>query len=857
MSSESSHLFALAGLLHDIGKFALRAGEGATRIWDEEGKRDYRYKHALLTADFVEKYVPAPWKTEVKLLAGNHHRPVRLDDCVIVLADHLSAGERAEAVDDEQPRVTHPQQLLSIFCDIRAEGTRPADQYLPLAELRLSRDSLFPGPSLSGGDAVWREYQKLWARFAAAVQTVHDAHTDRGDLAVYLENLLMVFQRFAWCVPSAYYRSRPDISLYDHSRMTAALAAVLPGAGLADAQLQALANSPNQANDEVALLVGGDVSGIQDFIYTITARGATAALRGRSFYLQLLTEACARYILRSLDLPITNLIYTGGGSFYLLARADDASRLTEAQQAISKILLQHHRGATYLALSQYRLRAKDFYEGGISRAWQQLTEGFQEAKQQRFSDLGPDMAWVFATKGAGGNEEGQCQVCGVEHPATEPDSDAVTADAPLGVRKCPACRRYEALGDSLRRARFLLLAEIDEVGSDLRSPSGGPDEVLAALGLQMRTYEALDDIPPESQGRRVLLALDDDSYAELRPSSGTAIGRRFIVNVTPALVAGEIGELRRRGYGEDLPRAGSVKPFSVLAEQSSGIKRLGVLRMDVDNLGRIFADGLGKNGTLSRVAGLSFAISLFFEGWVGKLAEEYAKRGPDRLYSIYSGGDDLFFVGAWDAVVELARDIRVDLTPYAAGHPGIHASAGIALIGGKYPLYQAARDAGAAETKAKGLQWWDADGEEHHKDAVCFLNRTLPWARFGLEPTCEPNMDTAHGLMHWLVEAARDGEGNRLIRRLNSLYTQYAEAEEQQRKAGGSINWSGKPQALWGPWMWRAFYTLSRLSKQVTADASSDVLSMRDRLQQDDFRSMEWIGLAARWAELNTRNGGE
>ena len=70
--------------------------------------------------------------------------------------------------------------------------------------------------------------------------------------------------------------------------------------------------------------------------------------------------------------------------------------------------------------------------------------------------------------------------------------------------------------------------------------------------------------------------------------------------------------------------------------------------MDVDNLGNIFADGLGKAATLSRVAALSFAISMYFEGWVGQIAEEmnvetHPERG-DTLYSIYSGGDDLFQV---------------------------------------------------------------------------------------------------------------------------------------------------------------------------------------------------------------------
>ena len=100
-----------------------------------------------------------------------------------------------------------------------------------------------------------------------------------------------------------------------------------------------------------ALLVGGDISGVQDFIYTISADGAASALRGRSFYLQLLNEILPRLILDELHLPLTNLIYTGGGNFYLLVHASDQKKLDILRERISRILWAHHCGELYLALA--------------------------------------------------------------------------------------------------------------------------------------------------------------------------------------------------------------------------------------------------------------------------------------------------------------------------------------------------------------------------------------------------------------------------------------------------------------------------------------------------------------------------
>jgi len=858
---------ALAGLLHDIGKFMLRATVGGRYTWEGAVQGDFGYKHAMLSASFVEELLPRQWRREVLGPVGYHHRPQSRRDRIVQLADHLSAAERDDGVQDDQPRTQHPQQLLSIFCKLSADEKQlpaAAWRYLPLQSLRLEAAALFPSAAMTP-EQVWRAYEALWQEFRREAETLREVHEGGGDLPTYLETLLLLFQRYTWCIPSAYYKNVPDISLYDHSRMTAALAAVLDRPEVDDAWLTQMIRQPERSQEEVALLVGGDVSGVQDFIYTITARGATSALRGRSFYLQLLTEAIARYVLRRLDLPITNLIYAGGGNFYLLARPGDLALLTPIQREISRVLLQHHRGALYTAIAGLPLRGETFFDGKISQAWGWLHARIQQVKQRRFSELDAEgLALLFASLDHGGNEERQCQVCGLEHPAT---TEKRRGDAEA-VRKCPPCVAFEDLGDDLRRARWLLLRERSSTAAplDLHAAPGKWQEILAAFGLEIRLFE---HTPPLSEDgvRGVLLALDDDALAEASPGARVAVGRRLLVNTTPILTADE-----RRALCEDptfpedeqraLPVAGSVKPFSVLEHQSRGIKRLGVLRMDVDNLGALFQQGLGEQATLSRVAMLSFAVSLYFEGWVAKLAEQVdaaSRRNADtnggRLYAIYAGGDDLFFVGSWDAVVELAIAVRRDLTHYAANHPGIHASAGIALVGGKYPLYQAAEDAGAAEEEAKSLRWWDGDAWRR-KDAICFLNESLSWTRFGLETEdAVPNDATVHGLVHELTNLMADGAPKSLARQLTGFYSEYRQASEARRRVQADSDWTRGPQTVWGRWMWRITYTLRRMEERSKTQpgVKERLARLRTLVEKDNYQMIEPLGVAARWAELLQR----
>lgn len=858
MTDELTDQLALAGLIHDVGKFMLRAAVGGDRIWDKEAQGDFRYRHAMLSAAFAEQYIPEPWRSRVKNMAGNHHRPHSRDDLIVSLADMLSAAERDDGIEDENPRVQHPQQLLSIFSVLEADGIRQSEterRYLPLRPLTVEGNVLFPRKESAQGD-VWRDYSDLWRGLTPELEQLKAAHDADPDLPSYLESLLLLMQRYLWCVPSAFYRSLSDVSLYDHGRTAAALAAVLNRDEVDEGALTRWRSNPEAIEENLALLVGGDISGVQEFIYTITARGATPTLRGRSFYLQMLTDALARYLLRRLELPVTNLIYAGGASFFLLARPGDAKRLPGIQREISRILLQQHGGELYAALTGVPVAGKEFFNSSMRLKWDAVHEELRRKKLRRFSELDDELAALFEPIGRGGNEDRQCQVCGQEHAATKPEGEP---DAE-SVRKCPSCRAFEDLGDDLRNARFLVLEETEPADSQPFDPertAGTWRETLALLGLQISIY---DTVPERtSVTRRQVLALDDKDASGLHPHSRVVVGRRFLVNHAPILTDVELQDLRAdrsmtSAERDELPQeAGGVKPFSVLAHQSEGIKRLGILRMDIDNLGRLFQSGFGQRATLSRIAALSFAISLYFDGWVSQVVKEINQldeQNRDRIYTIYSGGDDLFFVGSWDAILELAVRIRTDLTAYAGGHAGIHASAGVALVGGKYPLYQAAQDAAGAEEAAKSLIWWDGK-EEKMKDAISFLDTPLPWSRFGLETGCAGNLDTAHGLMHTLVKLCSDENRDKaapraFVRALTDIHRQYAMAQEGWQKDHADSEWSSCNQVLLGPWTWRAAYALNR----AKVDGAKEI---EDKLRSSDYRMMEWLGVAAGWADLYIR----
>ena len=226
------------------------------------------------------------------------------------------------------------------------------------------------------------------------------------------------------------------------------------------------------------------------------------------------------------------------------------------------------------------------------------------------------------------------------------------------------------------------------------------------------------------------------------------------------------------------------------------------------------------------MATLSLQLSLFFEGWVKRLAESGDRQ--DLVYAVYAGGDDVFLIGPWDCMPDLAVDIQRDFKSYSAENPDVHLSGGMAFIGGKYPIYQAAEDAGEAEAAAKA---------QPGKDSFCFLDQALKWSTFH-------EVDQMRGELEELVHAQGGGAARSLLQILMSLDKQ---ASEMRRDHGATV---------WGPWMWRGAYSLTRMAERARdPDLASAILRIRDRLDEEDYGRIGLWGLAARWAQLATREG--
>lgn len=834
----------LSALLHDVGK-----------LWENvlpapadlplEYRQQAQYQHEPFSAWFVRQYASRWTQDEqaVVQMVLKHHRAALRDELMVQIADWLASYEREEAETPEQGGRGKAQTVLCSILSRLERHPAPTMQYYALRPLQLDRETLFPQPNATTSA---QQYTQMWQKF------VHELQRIPSPEARTLQALLY---KYLWCAPSdRSYQTIPDVSLYSHLVSAAAIASCLTRAQLSETDLQTLRDALQQLNRTrneaslspshrqavqrpLALLVKGDISGTQQFLYLLTSSGAARGLRGRSFYLQLLTEAIADWILRRLNLPGTSCLYVGGGHFYLLVPSADEPHLPELARQVAQKLWDAHQGDLSLNLGWVAVAPLDFISReqggrGFADKWGEVSAQIQQRKDRRWMEMGVEaMAQrLFTPRQTGTTAEQMCQVC---HGEWQQGVDRMDE----GVRKCRRCYAFEELGRQLRDPEYLVQFVVDEQPAPVRATW---QDVLRMFGLDTHILAKDERVSaPAGASRAVLQRIDNtdflcDHALELGAEwkMPVAYDFRLLADATPT--RDEAGT--------------QVADFDHLAESAEGVHWLGVLRMDVDDLGDLFRHGLGESATLSRMATLSQSLRLFFEAWVPHICREQNKKpanpqGEGKVYLLYAGGDDLFIVGAWSTLPYLAERIRQEFRQYAGGDH-VTVSAGIAVEHEKHPLYRLAEEAKhALDDRAKEHR---QNGK--HKDAICFLQETMGWEHFARVKEWKDR----------LVKMLQpEGGGEKVPRALltrlmeiSSLYRANLAVQRRRLRNGEIDEKQFRELVAHDRWRWRLIYHLSRFAQRHQSQ-QENLKTLQEALLQKDLITS--VHVAARWAELLTR----
>ena len=644
-------------------------------------------------------------------------------------------------------------RLEPLLTTVKRDGRERAARVLvaPLRALdQFDDDELFP----VGTDAPRDNVTHVNA-FLADV-----ANVGGTTLAAFNGGLGALLLKYAWCVPHSGSR---DLSIHDHTRVMCAIAATLW--------------ELRDATDQRFAIVGGDVSGLQAFLYRISSSGALKGLRGRSFYLQLIEEAVGRFLLREWNLPDACRIMEGGGHLYILAPARVLDSLPEVRTRLAEAFIDHHDADLFVAIAGCEVSTDDLTDANsIETRFAEVNEKLGRAKRRRGEGLSASrMAQrLFNARDVGSQDHQFCRVC--DRSISDAGSSIPSQDD-RERRTCALCLSLEDLGHRLRQGSTLVMWHSPDTAGDVaRQLETAPDDdldddrsawgsaawngVLGALGLEIRVLRNVNGLT-----RRGRPHVPISAQTWVLRLQGTDVGQA-VADAASLGLDGAVPGFRLLAQATPLTRDGrQVADFAELADAASGSKYIGFLRADVDNLGDTIlrglrtttSDGTAMNrGTLARRVALSMSLRLFFEGHLSRLCRKSQENGParalDSLFLIYAGGDDLFIAGAWDAVARVAGEISEAFRKYAGGNPAVHLSAGLAMGHAKYPISAGARDAGEAQDEAKGYVRPpnSSGGAGRAKDAFHLLDRTIGWEAF----------PAAQALAKDLIDAVRDGSGS-------------------------------------------------------------------------------------------------
>ncbi|NSW45385.1 MAG: type III-A CRISPR-associated protein Cas10/Csm1 [Bacteroidales bacterium] len=867
----------LGALLHDIGKFYQRASgdfDSNDSNLSEDTKKlanyicpinqngYYGYQHVLWTAQFFknnkENFNKILNTSENKIdnfinFSIYHHKPASLNQAIVQLADWWASGiDRSQSEEYSNHFINWGKEkykkvpLSAIFQNLYVNNKRPNREnewYFNLKTLEINKETIFPNALKENQLTSHQEkYNTIWKQFNTEFQNL-----PTGNFKVFIESLYFLLKKYTWCIPAS-TKDYPDSSLFEHSKMVAAFADCLfrfyvensDAFNYDNSRFRIKLKNEKEHKYYPVILLCVDLSGIQNFIYNISSKRAAKSLRGRSFYLQILVETITNQLLEKTDTFRSNVIYSSGGKMFMLLPNTQNIRetISNYRENLENWIWKEFNGDIYISLDYvafaYDMDHRDekgqnlliegknnyYYLGDL---WKEVVDKTAKCKNRKFKSIIKNDTSFFDPFGQGGDID-ICAITGIESNNLK---NLEKNNYEEEIKILPIVKTQIEIGENLVNHKYLLYSKQKQ-----------PDNIFKSSKYSFEIFNSYWYIF-DNNGYNNVTSIDDGIiYYENNFD--------FLSNTK-----GEKSSNAYRFYGGNrVPEINErMKTFEELVDKEAAFKRLAILRMDVDNLSQIFINGFKqkddkgniiKDGSnFSRLSTLSFQLDLFFSGYINKIHENYR----DKIIIVYSGGDDLFAVGDWQAIINFAEDVRNEFRNYVCNREDISLSGGIVLVDKKFPISKAAEWADEAEKKAKKfgeIKKYDEanckvyEEVEAIKNAVNLFGENINWHK---------EFDGVKAMKDFLYDTLKNQKLSKGLLQKIFIF--------RNMKKSNNLGWH-----------WVSAYTFARHKNEKNKDCIEKLknyfITGAINLNNKDYkfgdRAIDILAIAARWAELKLRS---
>lgn len=578
----------------------------------------------------------------------------------LISVAHKYAGG---AQDDAKEIDYKVRPLNNIFTRLDI-GKGSMEQRLSYNYLPFGKDALFPNEDKkSWGDRkiLSEGFINDWDKAVSVCSTPE----------IFFRSIFRLLERYAWCIPADTHEEISDDSLFDRLSVASAVTACLYRYHT-DTVTFVPESVQNDGNARLMLL-SGDVSGIQSYIFSGSSKdlsGMARKLRARSFIISSLPVLAINALMDRLHLPESCVLMHAAGNFHILVpnTAYVINTIETLKKQFEHELFDQFRGEVSLNMSYIPICGSDLSHFGdiISRCRTTV----EEKKKKPFSSLLiKDEKWDESCSTLFSRQDGRelCVGCGREF------TDATSVNEGMGLR----CEKEIHWGR--------ILPNVDKLSVTAADKNSFP--VLGGYTVV------------EGSKKQEGYSLRNDRENRLLPLWRLA-------NYIPLI-------------------DGNLMTFSEIAGKSHGAERLGYLKADVDRLGMLFSCGFRTNGlqrfdSVSRITALSRMIDTFFTVWLDGLVRERYK----ECYVVFSGGDDLLIIGAWDRLPYLAYDIREYFRQFTGDNENVTISAGMATVHAMFPVAYAV---GLSEEALENAKETRLPGEKEGRDQLSLFGHVMKW----------------------------------------------------------------------------------------------------------------------------------